>query len=64
MEHWGMRANTYVVCMQADAFIREIEVVCKKHNMSIGHEDRHGAFIITKYSDESIEWLKDANIYF
>ena len=64
MEHCDMRANTYVVSKQADAFIREIEVVCKKHNMSIGHEDRHGAFIITEYSDESIEWLKDANIYF
>jgi hypothetical protein len=30
------------------AFLLEIIEVCKKHNLSIGHEDGHGAFLITK----------------
>lgn len=38
-------------------FLDEIESVCKKHNLSISHEDCHGAFIIEDYSSENIEWL-------
>lgn len=40
-------------------FINEIATVCQKYNLSISHEDSHGAFIITKYDDFYIKWLKD-----
>lgn len=33
-----------------DAFIEELIIVCKKYNMSISHEDGHGAFQIAKHS--------------
>lgn len=43
-------------------FLNDIEKVCKKYNLSISHEDPHGAFKIEKYSEENIEWLKHAHI--
>ena len=41
-------------------FLDEFESLCKKHDVSIGHEDCHGAFIIEKYDDWNIEWLRQA----
>lgn len=43
-------------------FIEEIISVCKKHNLSIAHQDTQGAFIIEEYHDENIDWIKDAEI--
>ena len=34
-----------------DAFIRDVVDVCKRHGMSIGHEDGHGAFKIEDFDD-------------
>ena len=41
-------------------FIDDIIKVMKKHNLSISHEDSHGAFIIEKYDECNIKWLKGA----
>lgn len=43
-------------------FLKEIEKICKKHNLSISHEDSSGAFIIEKYNQDNIEWLKHGHI--
>jgi hypothetical protein len=40
-----------------DSFLDEIKEVCKKHGLSISHEDSQGGFIIEKYSDSNLEWL-------
>lgn len=40
-------------------FLNEIECICKKYNLSISHEDSHGAFIIEKYDEYNIKWLRD-----
>lgn len=40
-------------------FLNEIDKISKKYNLSISHEDGHGAFIIEKYDDYNIKWLKD-----
>lgn len=40
-------------------FLNEIDNICKKYNLSISHEDGHGAFIIEKYDNYNIRWLKD-----
>lgn len=45
---------------EIDRFLKEIECVCKKYNLSISHEDSHGAFIIEDYSEEVMEWLRSA----
>ena len=44
-----------------EAFLEEIEAVCRKHNMSIGHEDTGGSFIITPLDEDHIEWLSHAS---
>ena len=43
-------------------FLKEIEEVCSRYNLSIAHEDCHGGFIIEKYSKDNIQWLKYASI--
>lgn len=42
-------------------FLDEIEQVCKKHGFSLSHEDSHGNFIVERYDDFFIDWLKKAN---
>jgi hypothetical protein len=41
-------------------FVSDIIKVYKKHNLSLAHEDRHGAFIIEKLNDENVDWLEQA----
>jgi hypothetical protein len=48
---------------RVDAFLAEIEQVCRKHGMSIGHEDGHGSFLVREQlSEYDIEWLKGARV--
>lgn len=44
-----------------DAFKREIESVCKKHGLSISHEDDHGVFLIKEYQEDLMEWFLGAD---
>lgn len=41
-------------------FIEDIDFVCKKHGLSISHEDYYGAFVIDEYKDSNIAWLYNA----
>lgn len=40
-------------------FLNEIDNISKKYNLSISHEDGHGAFIIERYDNFNIRWLKE-----
>lgn len=42
-------------------FLDEIHSVCKRHGLSISHEDGHGSFIIENYDERNIDWLFDAH---
>lgn len=42
-------------------FFKDIEEVCKKHGLSISHEDGHGGFLIEKYDEHNIKWLRSAD---
>ena len=44
------------------AFLKDLQAVCKKHNLSLGHEDGHGAFLIHPYGDVYVEWLNAADV--
>lgn len=48
---------------EVDAFLSEIIAVCIKHNLMIGHEDTHGAFIVMPCdgSFEDHDWLWSAS---
>ena len=60
-ETWDLINNKYIkIPKDMISFINDIIEVMKKHNLSISHEDSHGAFIIEKYDDYNIKWLKHA----
>jgi len=41
-------------------FIKEVQDICRKYQISISHEDGHGLFILTDYNDLYIDYLNDA----
>lgn len=44
----------------AKKFIGELIAVCKKHGLSLSHEDHQGSFLVVNYSKEKAEWLRQA----
>ena len=42
-------------------FLREYKELCKKYNISLGHEDEYGGFILHEYDEEMIEWVEAAS---
>jgi FAD/FMN-containing dehydrogenase len=62
MKNWDCSKSKFIEqSKEMENFFKEIEATCKKHGYSISHEDGHGAFEIEKYSDDNIDWLKNAN---
>ena len=45
-------------------FLKEIESTCRIYNLSISHEDGHGAFIIEEFKEHNLRWLANADINF
>ena len=63
METWNCKTNKFIETPEKQIkFIEEIETICKKYNLSISHEDGHGAFEIDKFSQDNIDWLKSAHV--
>lgn len=62
---WDYDANGNYVEMdmpeRMQNFLEDIKRVCNKHNLSISHEDCHGAFIIEDYDEYNIKWLFEAS---
>lgn len=60
---WNLITNERVdLPEKVSDFYKDIEDVCKKHNLSISHEDGHGSFEIVPYNDDVVRWLKQAMI--
>jgi len=60
MQKGDTEKNEKIKKEKIDTFLKEIETVCKKHNLSISHEDGHGAFQVEKFDKDNIEWLMNA----
>jgi len=60
-ERWVDKTQRSAVVPDIDSFMDEIAAVCKKHNMSISHEDGHGAFEITAFDEGAMDWLRVAH---
>lgn len=61
-ETWDCKTKSRVtIPKEMKAFLQEIEDVCRRHNKSIGHEDREGSFIVEEYESEFDEWLSWAH---
>ena len=60
MERWEINLGKDVITpIYVDKYLEEIEQISKRYNLSISHEDCHGAFIIEKYDKLNIKWLND-----
>ena len=46
--------------MDREAFLADIEAVCRKHGIVVAHEDRHGCFVLDPLTDEGLAWLLGA----
>lgn len=65
MKRWDGSTGTQTERPDVDAFIEEVLAVCKKHRMSIGHEDGHGSFIVYEGADKAeanADWLRGASV--
>ena len=54
-------ASKYVDDQTIDKFLNELESLCLKYGLSLAHEDHHGAFVIEKFDEGNIRWLKAAH---
>lgn len=41
-------------------FFDGLEKLCRAHNISISHEDAQGGFVLEKYDQKNMEWIKNA----
>ena len=58
---WHSRESRNVSAPDVDAFLEEVLEVCRKHRMSIGHEDGHGAFVVEDFNESDADWLRSAH---
>ncbi len=61
MKRWNTKLGKEISTPVIDAFLSEIVEVCKKHKLSLSHEDRHGAFKVIEYCEENTYWLLAAH---
>ncbi len=61
MERWDIMNNCDTDNPLIDAFLGDIHALCMKYNLSLSHEDGHGAFIVESYSKHNIIWLSNAH---
>lgn len=59
-ERWSKTQGEFLEIPRIDAFLEDVIAVCKKHGLSIEHEDNHGSFIVTEYYEPSSDWLREA----
>ncbi len=45
---------------EVQEFLNDLEELCRRHDMSLSHEDGHGSFIIENYSEFNLKWVRSA----
>lgn len=61
MRRWNQKLKKRTVNPLVDVFISDIIKVCKKHKLSLSHEDLYGAFVIERYHKIYSKWLMTAS---
>lgn len=49
--------------IKVTGFLEEYQQLCEKYGLSLAHEDNHGAFIITEYKEDNIDWVKSSLVH-
>lgn len=62
MKRFDASTSERVENPKVDAFLAEILDVCRRHGLSISHEDSHGGFLVTPFDESTAAWLNDASI--
>lgn len=63
MKSWNDKTSEFIETPEKQIkFMEELEALYKKYDLSIAHQDQGGAFIIEKYSDLNMEWMKEATV--
>lgn len=63
MKRYNEATGEYDEGSPADAFIAELQEVCRKHRLSLAHEDTQGAFVVEEMADEDdLKWLGNAHL--
>lgn len=62
--YWDYQSNNKVPSKKADAFIKELIELYKKHDIVLSHEDTQGSFILCPLDEQHIRWIQDTNIDF
>ena len=58
---WDSDSQTYVdMPTEMQVFLADLEAVCRKHNLCVGHEDLQGGFDIRTLTDEDLQRLMAA----
>lgn len=58
---WDKQCAAYVETpAEMQAFLVDLEAVCRKHNLCVGHEDMQGGFDIRKLTAEDLQRLMAA----
>jgi hypothetical protein len=61
-ERWNTKLGKFVESPpEIEAFLHAIVKVCEQHDMTVSHEDGHGAFLIESFNPQNLEWLRNAN---
>jgi hypothetical protein len=58
-ERWNVFRGQPVKNPKIDAFLRDVIEVCRRHGLSISHED--GAFMVESFSEDNAKWLMGAH---
>lgn len=62
MERWNLRNYKRERSDKVNDFLDEILHVCMEFDLSLSHEDRHGAFIVEPHTQETDTWIKNAHM--
>jgi hypothetical protein len=46
--------------LKVDHFINDLVTLCRKHKLSLSHEDLQGAFLVVSYDISFEKWLEQA----
>ena len=60
MKRWNGKKDVEV--KRVDHFLAEVLNISRRYGLSIEHEDRHGAFLVTPFNEASADWLRGAGI--
>lgn len=61
-ERWDGRVEDRVFCITAELFLDDLEMVFRKWGLCLSHEDGQGGFIIQRFNERDVQWVREAQL--